>query len=412
MLKRNVALAGIIASALAAPGAGFAQTAPAGESKPPQIWGFDFTGYVDMGYTNFTTGSGKFNALNGAPPGTNALPTRVYDYKQGLSLQNLNLMLANQPENGFGGVLDLTIGRDADVIASYGTINKDNGPVNGANHYIDPTQAFVQYGAGRLTVIAGKFATLAGAEVIKARDNSNFSRSILFGYAIPFTHTGLRATYKASDTVSLTGGVNRGWDAVQSPHSGAGLELGTTINFSKAFTLAGMVHSGTEKLINYPAGGQVALAAVPEGTRTLLDLIATFNATDKLTFIVNYDNASQSNAAGFTTTGAGTAHWEGWAAYANYTINNDWRISVRGEWFNDKDGYRTTTQAGATTGQIWKEATFTVGYNATKALELRGELRRDGSNQNVFYTGTGALGAPASGRNAQSSLGLQAIYKF
>jgi hypothetical protein len=47
-----------------------------------------------------------------------------------------------------------------------------------------------------------------------------------------------------------------------------------------------------------------------------------------------------------------------------------------------------------------------------KALELRAELRRDSSSQNVFYTGTGAVGAATSGSKTQNSIGLEAIYKF
>ena len=408
MLTRNLTLAGIIAAAFVAPATAYAQAAPAEESKSPQIWGFDFTGFLDLGYTHFTDGSGRFNALNGAPPGTNALPARVFDYKKDLSLQNLNLMLAKQPENGFGGVLDLSIGTDADVIASYGTINREKGPANGANHYVDPTQAFLHYGAGPLTVIAGKFASLAGAEVIKSRDNTNFSRSILFGYAVPFTHTGLRGTYKLSDTLSLVGGVNEGWDSSTGKNGGATVELGATFNPVKQFTLVGAFYSGREKVVNYPLA---ALNASPTGTRNLIDVVGTLNATDKLSFVLNYDYATQQGAT-LLSGATGTARWHGLAGYVNYAINDQWRVSLRGEVFDDKDGYRTTTEAGATAGQVWKEATFTVGYNVIKALELRAELRRDSSGQNVFYTGSGPVGAPASGRKGQNSIGLEAIYKF
>ena len=37
------------------------------------------------------------------------------------------------------------------------------------------------------------------------------SRSLLF-FAEPLTHTGIRATYAASDTLSLVAGVNNGWN--------------------------------------------------------------------------------------------------------------------------------------------------------------------------------------------------------
>ena len=40
----------------------------------------------------------------------------------------------------------------------------------------------------------GKFVTPIGAEVIESQDNWNYTRSILFGYAIPFYHVGVRAT--------------------------------------------------------------------------------------------------------------------------------------------------------------------------------------------------------------------------
>ena len=36
----------------------------------------------------------------------------------------------------------------------------------------------------------GKFVTSAGAEVIESKDNWNYSRSLLFAYAIPYWHFG------------------------------------------------------------------------------------------------------------------------------------------------------------------------------------------------------------------------------
>ena len=57
-------------------------------------------------------------------------------------------------------------------------------------------QAYVSYyapvGKG-LTIDFGKFVTPLGNEVIEAKDNWNYSRGILFGYAIPFYHVGRAA---------------------------------------------------------------------------------------------------------------------------------------------------------------------------------------------------------------------------
>src|ERR1700676_2255055 len=129
--------------------AGHAQTppapppeTPAAEAKPAEpaptppifsIWGFDLSGHVDVGYA-YLSGSGKFVS------GTN---DRVFDFKHSSAyFHALDLTFTNTPENGWGGLVDVTIGKDADTIAAYGTISKSKGPDNGANHYVDPTQFY------------------------------------------------------------------------------------------------------------------------------------------------------------------------------------------------------------------------------------------------------------------------------
>jgi hypothetical protein len=365
----------------------------------------DFTGYVDVGYTGLS-GRGAFNTTPNGPGVTLGGPNRVFDFRRNsLDLHQVGLTLSSQPKEGIGGLVNLTLGRDADVIAAYAT-----GPSNGAGCNLatgqtasgggchktgyDVTQAFVQYATGPVTVIGGKFVTSAGAEVINSTGNTNFSRSILFGYAIPFTHTGARVSYVASDTLTFIGGINNGWDDLKDTNNSKAGELGVTFAPVKEVSLSAMIHSGKERV-----GGLVKTG--PEGTRTLVDLIGTFNATDKLTFILNYDYATQENATTATANGADTAKWQGVAGYANYQINDNWRISLRGEYFDDGDGYRTGVV------QKWKEATLTVGYTPIKNLELRGELRGDRSNVQAFVNSDSVTAS-----NNQRSVGLEAIYKF
>src|SRR5688572_3663338 len=78
-------------------------------------------------------------------------------------------------------------------------------------------EAFLAYApdwAGGGSVKFGKFVTLLGAEVIEAPANPNFTRSFSFGYAIPFTHTGLLFSAPLGDMFSLSAGVVNGWDNV------------------------------------------------------------------------------------------------------------------------------------------------------------------------------------------------------
>ena len=301
-LTKSLLLSGLVTIPLMS-GHGWAQT-PAGTDKPadpapPAIFsvaGFDLTGHIDVGYTNLR-GSGKF---------VSGINSRVFDFDRNVtSLHAVDLQFAKTPENGFGGLVDLTLGKDADTIASYGTIDKNRGPANGVDKRADVTQAFVHYGAGPLTLIAGKFVTLSGAEVIKSAADTNYSRSILFGYAIPFTHTGVRATYKVSDTLTLVGGVNQGWDAVKDTNSEKTLELQAGYTPDKAFSLLLTGYSGKEQLANYPKSDA-------KGTRNLLDVVATFTASDQLTFILNFDYGTQDSGSA----GIGKAKWQGFAGYA------------------------------------------------------------------------------------------------
>ena len=399
---KRLLLVSTLAVCYAVPTTVFAQAA----ADPPlvSIWGFDLTGYIDAGYTGLS-GRGAFNTTPSGPAVTIGGPDRVFDYRRNsLQLHQLALTLANQPKEGFGGLVNLVLGRDADVIAAYKT-----GPSRGDGCNLatgqasaegcrktgyDFTQAFVQYATGPVTFVLGKYVTLAGAEVINSTADSNYSRSILFGYAIPFTHTGLRVNYAVSDTLTLIGGVNNGWDDLKDTNSAKTGEFGVSFAPVKEFILAAQVYSGRERV-----GGLINTG--PEGTRSLFDVVATFNATDKLTLILNYDYATQANASGATVTGASKAKWTGWAGYANYQIDEQWKLSLRGEYFDDRDGYRTGI------AQKWKEATLTLGYTPIKNLELRAEVRGDQSNLPVFINSDSV-----SASKSQRSFGLEAIYKF
>ena len=98
-------------------------------------------------------------------------------------------------------------------------IDLDYGPTTAIVHSLEPTgattsgiyqnvqQAYVSYlapaGSG-LQLDFGKFVTWNGQEVIETKDNWNYSRSLLFAWAIPYYHTGMRAAYSPNDKVTLT----------------------------------------------------------------------------------------------------------------------------------------------------------------------------------------------------------------
>lgn len=138
----------------------------------------------------FDAGTGPFFDANGG-----RLLAPANDFNNAFDLQNANLQLLL---NGsvVSAKFEGSFGTDADVIASNGQSRSG----------LNLTQGYLQFVGGPLTMVVGKFSTLAGAEVIEAPGNSNYSRSYLFGEAIPFTHTGVRATYAYNSKVSLVAG--------------------------------------------------------------------------------------------------------------------------------------------------------------------------------------------------------------
>jgi len=350
--------------------------------------GISVNGYIDTSYT-YLSGTGTFNS---------GISNRVFDTERSsFNINALDLTLSALPQDGFGGMVNLTAGSDAKVITSAGTTADE----------FDVTQAYVHFAKGPLMVIGGKYVTLSGAEVIKSPANLNFSRSILFGYAIPFAHTGVRAYFTpGGSAVSPDGkwtfiaGVNNGWDvqsesqqglaADGSQATGKTLELGANGNITKNVALAAVYYGGNE-----------SAGAFETGERKLLDLVATFTVTDNLSFILNYDTAEQDKAL----TGGNKAKWNGLAGYVNYKLSDTWRVAFRTESFNDKDGFRTGVNLGSG-GQKWKESTLTLAYTPAKNVELRGEVRADSSNESSFNQTDGST------KKSQHSAALEAIYKF
>jgi len=203
----------------------------------------------------------------------------------------------------------------------------------------------------------------------------------------------VRATYAPSDAVKFNVGLNNGWNVnkksvkppvgtpPQSP-TGNTLELGVSGNPAKILSLSAVYYSGQESAV-----GQA-------GTRSLLDLVATINATDALSFVLNYDTGKQEHG-----TATGDAKVDGLAGYANYKFSDKWRASLRTEKFKDKDGVLIGTP------QTLKETTLTVGYAPAGSLELRAEYRQDKSDQQPFTES----GTPT---DKQHTLALEAVYKF
>src|ERR1700730_13118246 len=373
-INSNQLIVSAIVSCFAASGVASAEDAPAKPAAPTgpvlsdvlTASGLTATGYVAASYYH-----------------SNGYSTdHQFDNKHDtFQLDQAALTVAYQPKEGFGALVNIAAGEDMKIL------NAAEG--SNANTF-DVVQAFVQYAAGPLTVIGGKYVTLAGAEVIAPTGNTNFSRSLLF-FAEPLTHTGIRATYALTDTFSVIGGVNNGWNYSSLNKSGSKTgEVGAAWTPNKIFALTAQAYVGKDPVVDAP--------------RTLVDVVATYTATDALTLILSYDWGKQKQHLN----GNPDLDWNGAAFYANYALTDQWRVSGRLEYLDDKGGFVSGTR------QTLKEGTVTFGYDPVKSFELRMEFRYDISNKNqpTFVRSLNNDGTVSTFANSQTGLALQGVYKF
>jgi hypothetical protein len=295
-------------------------------------------------------------------------------------LDQAALTLAYQPKEGFGALVSLGAGEDMKILHS-----AEDGNAN----TFDLVQAFLQYATGPFTLIAGKYVTLAGAEVIAPTGNTNFSRSLLF-FAEPLTHTGVRATYAVTDTLSVIAGVNNGWNYTSLSASGSKTsELGVAWTPIKAFALTTQAYVGKDPTF--------------DAQRTLVDAVATYNMNDALTFVLSFDWGRQKQH----TSGDPHLDWNGMAFYTNYALSDQWRVSGRLEYLDDKGGFVT----GTGFAQTVKEGTITFGYDPIKSFEVRLEARYDISNKGQ-PTFVRSVSPDITLANNQTGLAIQGVFKF
>ena len=244
----------------------------------------------------------------------------------------------------------------------------------------------------------GKFVTLLGAEVIESPANWNFSRSYLFGYAIPFTHTGVLVSYPLGEWGSVTGGIVNGWDIVDDNNNAKSFLGNLTLTPLPSVTLSSNLITGAER------------SADNRNDRTVLDLVGTWKPLDALTLMANYDYGHESSTSHGVSSTAGfdSANWQGLALYAKYDLTPKWSLAGRGEWFNDVDGVRVALSSsdGTLDGTNFFGYTLTSQWTLYEHVLARLEYRHDtASNRVFFHGGDGFI-------NDQDTIAAEMIYHF
>ena len=204
----------------------------------------------------------------------------------------------------------------------------------------------------------------------------------------------MRAGYAVSNTVTLYGGVNNGWDQLTDANKGKTLELGASIIPIKPLTINVTGYFGKESATapGTPGGG-------PQDQRQLLNVVATYTINNRMSAGGEVLSVSQDRAAG-------SAKYNGVAGYFTYNLNREWRLAARAEMFDDKNGFHFSPAGFTTSDTKYNEITATLAYLPNSSVELRGEIRGERANNAVFINSDGTTA------KSMQSLGFQGIYKF
>lgn len=323
---------------------------PPAASPEWSVGPINFSGLLDGYYSfNFNHPASRVNQL------------RNFDVKANQFSLNMAKLTMEHTPDPVGFRVDFGFGRAFDMIHSTET---------GPSVFQNIEQAFVSYKPARakgLQVDFGKFVTSAGAEVIETNSNWNYSRSLLFSYAIPYYHFGLRATEPLGKHFSAGVQLMNGWNNVEDNNSGKTAGFTGTVNVGKV--------SWTN---NYLVGPEKK--DTNQGLRHLYDTTLLVTPTAKTGFYLNFDYGMDRNI------GRGSQRWVGVAGAARFALNSWFALAPRAEWFNDADGFAT----GAV--QKLKEVTMTAEVKWKEGILSRLEYRRDWSNTSFFDRGS----SPAS----------------
>jgi Putative beta-barrel porin-2, OmpL-like. bbp2 len=344
----------------AAPAAAPAAPAPAAAAAPAAGPGFPWK-IGPMAVTGFVDGYYTYNANQPTTSANNQI-NDLYNFNDKADMVELSAakLTLNHDPAPFGARFDFLYGR---------TNNLVNAGLQG--NYIE--QAFLSLKPAKAKGFEadfGKFVTSAGAEVIEAKDNWNYSRSILFSWAIPYYHFGLRTSMPVSKTETVGVQVVNGWNSVTKNNGWA------TIGLTSSYVKTKYTWN-----VNFYTGPEHATAA--GGYRNLVDTTLLLTPNAKFNAYINYDWGQNRDAVD-----TAKPSWQGIAFAAHQQVSATMALAGRYEYFNDPQGFATGL------AQHVNEVTGTYEFKVPhlpQAIISRAEYRRDMSNQPFFHKNANSM---------------------
>ncbi len=334
------------------------------------------------------------------PMGPNYLVGRSFDgsdKQDGFNLDVVSLTLEkplDESQWSAGYKAQLWIGPDANTLNSLSV----NSIADGASDFaIKNAYVALRAPVGNgLDFKVGVWDTVVGYEVADSPMNPNYSRSFGF-YIEPIIHTGILASYRATDWFSLSAGVANGMASRAVVNN-----INTRSSDFEQLSYLGNIALTAPESMGFLKGATLYGGIVNTGVTGIDDVINFYGGVviptpiDKLSIGAAYDyranglfNESYENAA---------------AAYLSYQLTEKLRLNARGEYATGSNGaYGVSNPDSEKTELLGVTGTidYSLWANAITRLEVRWDY--DLSENGIFLDG--------EADNALS-VALNVIYKF
>jgi hypothetical protein len=249
-------------------------------------------------------------------------------------------------------------------------------------------QLYVSYSpADWLKFTAGSWATHVGYELLDPQLNRNYSMSYMFTNG-PFSHTGVKA--------DVTKGKHAFMIGVSNPTDMRTVPDGY---IHKKFLIAQYSLTASEKVklfLNYVGG-----KAIDTTRSNQVDLVVTGKISDK--FNIGFNGTVAGVQAWDGVKNLESKSWWGSALYLNLDPGSVFGLTLRGEYFSDKNQLKTF--ASATAGGNVFATTLSANFRVAQFIFIP-EVRVDKASEEIFVDKNG------SSTKSAASILFAAVYSF
>lgn len=315
---------------------------------------FTFNGYAEAYYTY------DFNK-----PADNNRPGFIYSHNRHNEF-NVNLAYVKGSYNADKVRANLAIG-----VGTYMNANYAAEPGTLKNIY--EADAGFKIGKKNLWLDAGILPSHIGFESAVSKDCWNITRSILADNT-PFFEGGVRLSFTSEDSKwYLAALALNGWQRITRVPGNSLMSFGTQITYkpSSNATLNYSTFIGTDK----PDSARL--------NRVYHNFYGIFQMSKQFGIITGFDIGTEQKAKGKDP--KNTVYSP--VLIVKYSIDDNWAIAARGEYYEDKNGVLIAT--GTTNGFKTTGVSMNVDYAPASNMLFRTELRSLNSKDNVFVKGNG-----------------------